>query len=147
MAIIRWNPWNLNSLFDDDFEMPTLPVISRLAGQGLNLYETEEAIVAEAALPGISEDQIDVTVDGNIVRVTAQGNQTQEEKGQRRYFMSSMSSSYNYSFKLPEGLVEEAEPQAELHNGILTLTFKKVQKTPPKKVKVIAKNKYETKKI
>lgn len=140
MAIIRWNPRNLSSIFDDDWEFPTIPGISRL-GQGLNLYETESELVAEAAMPGINEDDIDITIDDNIVRVTGSTQQRQEEKDQRRYFMSSMATTYNYSFRLPEGIAEDKEPAAELKNGILEVRFKKVEKTPPKKVKVRAQAK------
>jgi HSP20 family protein len=144
MAIIRWNPWNLQSMLEDDWDLPTLPGLSRLAGQGLNLYETEDAIVAEVALPGITEDKIDVSIDEGVVRVTAALEQGQEEKDKRRYFMTSMASSYNYSFRLPQGVVSEEEPHAELDNGVLHLTFKKVQKAEPKKIKVAKKVKEAT---
>lgn len=139
MAIIRWSPWNLERMFEEDFEMPTIPGLSRIMGQGLNLYETEEAIVAEAAVPGISEDHIDVTFEDGVVRVTGSNETNQEEKDKRRYFMTSMSSSFNYSFRLPQGVVQDAEPTAELDNGVLRLTFKKVQKKEPKKIKVSKK--------
>lgn len=138
MALIRWNPWNIREFFEDDFDLPTIPGLSRL-GQGLNLYESQDALVAEVALPGITEDQIDVTVDEAVVRVSAQTSDQKEERTKRRYFMSSMASTYNYSFRLPEGLVADQEPQAHLSNGVLTLTFPKVKKEPPKKVKVLRK--------
>lgn len=141
MAIIRWNPWNLQSMLEDDWEMPTIPGLSRLAGQGLNLYETEESIVAEAAVPGVAEDKIDVSIDKNVVRVTAIAEEKKEEKDKRRYFMTSMSQSYNYSFRLPDGVISDEEPAAELENGVLKLTFKKVQKAEPKKIKVAKKGK------
>lgn len=140
MAIIRWNPWNISSLLDDDWNLPTIPGLSRL-GQGLNIYETEDAMVAEAALPGIPEDKIDITVEDGIVRVTGQSEQTQSDKSDRRYFMSSMASSYNYSFRLPEGVLADEEPNAEVEDGVLTLTFKKAEKVAPKKVKVVKKAK------
>lgn len=139
MAIIRWSPWNLERFFEDDWELPTIPGISKLMGQGLNLYETEDAIVAEAALPGMTEDKIDVTFDNGIVRVTASAEEKKEEKEKRRYFMSSMTSSYNYSFRIPEGVVKAQEPSAELEDGILKLTFKKIEKKEPKKIKVTKK--------
>lgn len=126
MAIIRWNPWNLPSL-EDEWDIPALPGLSRLIGQGLNIYETEYVVVAEAALPGIPEDKIDISVDEGIVRVTASSEEKKEEKGKRRYFMSSMASSFNYSFRLPQGVAEK-EPKAELDSGVLTLTFLKVKK-------------------
>lgn len=144
MAIIRWNPRSLSSFLDDDWEFPTFPGINRL-GQGLNLYETKDQLIAEAAMPGVNEDDIDITVDDNIVRITATSKSQPEDKSARRYYMSSMSSSYNYSFRLPEGLSEDKEPEAELNNGILTLTFQKIEKTPPKKVKIGSKAKEATK--
>lgn len=131
-------------MLEDDWDLPTIPGISRVMGQGLNLYETEDAIVAEAALPGITEDHIDVSIDEGVVRVTGQAEDTQEEKDKRRYFMSSMTRSFNYSFRLPQGVVADQEPKAELDNGILHLTFQKVQKAEPKKIKVAKKAKATT---
>ncbi len=145
MAIIRWNPWNIDRFFEDDWDMPTVPGISKLMGQGLNLYETEDAIVAEAALPGIPEDKIDVTFENGVVRVSGSAEEKQEEKEKRRYFMSSMATSYNYSFRVPEGIVSDGEPEAEIDDGILRLTFKKAQKKEPKKIKITKKLKVENK--
>lgn len=140
MALVRWNPWNLSSLLEDDFDFPTIPGVSRILGQGLNIYETENEIVAEVALPGIHQDQIDISIDKGVVRISAVAGENKENKDQRRYFMSSMSSSYNYSFRLPEGMINEAEPEAVLQNGVLALRFQKPEKVAPKKIKVVAKD-------
>jgi HSP20 family protein len=144
MAIIRWNPWNISSLMDEDWNLPTIPGLSRL-GQGLNIYETEEALIAEAALPGIPEDKIDITVEDGIVRVTGSIEQTQADKSDRRYFMSSMASSYNYSFRLPPGVLADEEPRAEVEDGVLTLTFRKTERVAPKKVRVVKRAKESAK--
>ncbi len=141
MAIVRWNPWNLSSLLNDDLDLPTFPGVSRMLGQGLNIYETENEIVAEVALPGISEDRIDVSIDEGIVRISASTEEKKEEKDRRKYFMSSMSSNYNYSFRLPDGAVTADEPQAVLQHGVLKLSFKKPVKAEPKKIKVVAQGK------
>lgn len=55
--------------------------------------------------------------------------------------MTSMAQSFNYSFRLPEGVIADEEPQAELDQGVLKLTFKKAQKKAPKKVNVAVKSK------
>src|SRR5574338_397348 len=99
MAIIRWNPWSLDDLTAGDWDVPTIPGLSRLAGQGLNLYETDNAIIAEAALPGVPEDKIDITYNDGIVRVV--GSMEEKSGDGRRNYMSTLSSSYNYSFRLP----------------------------------------------
>lgn len=141
MPLIRWNPWNLSSILEDDFELPTVPGLSRLAGQGMNLYETEDQVVAEVSLPGIPEDKVDVTVDDGVVRITGSHEDTQEDKNKRRYFMTSRVSNFNYSFRLPQGIVEDQEPACELEHGVLKVTFNKVKKTPPKKLKVVSRGK------
>lgn len=135
MPIIRWNPWSIDRFFDEDFELPTIPGISRFVSQGLNLYETDNEIVAEAALPGISEDKIDVTVDEGIVRIVGSNVHKDEDK-KRKTFMSTLSSSYNYAFRLPQGVIADKEPACELSDGILTVHFSKMQKTPPKRLKI-----------
>lgn len=138
MSLIRWNPWNLSSLMEEDWDLPTLPGLSRL-GQGLNIYETQDNIVAEASVPGVKENDLDITFEDGVVRISGSTTQEVENKDQRRYFMSSRASSFNYSFRLPTGIVSEDEPECELEDGVLTLTFKKVQKVAPKKITVKAK--------
>lgn len=144
MTLIRWNPWNLQSMLEDDWDMPTVPGLSRILGQGMNIYETDTVVVAEIAMPGITDDKIDVSVDDKVVRISASSDQVQEDKSGRKYFMSSMAQSYNYSFRLPEGIAEDTEPEAVLQHGVLTLTFKKAAPVAPKKIKVISKGKSDS---
>lgn len=136
MALIRWNPWNLNSLFEDDWDLPTVPGISRMFGQGLNIYETEKEVVTEVALPGIPDNKIDISIDDGVVRISASNSEKEEGSENKRYYMSNLSNSYNYSFRLPEGIVTDQEPEAILSQGVLKLSFRKVEPTAPKKIKV-----------
>lgn len=141
MSLMRLNPWNLDRILDDDFEFPTLPGISKLMSQGLNLYETEDSLVAEAHVPGISEDKLDITFENGVVRISGSAEQHDEESTKRRYFMTSMANTFNYSFRIPEGIVADQEPVAELENGVLKLVFKKAEKKEPRKIKISAKSK------
>lgn len=136
MPMIRWNPWNIDRLLEEDWDIPTIPGLSRLVGQGLNLYETEKELIAEAALPGVPEKNIDITVDEGVVRIVGSMQKKEEDKSKQRSFLATLSSSYNYSFRLPQGVVTDEEPNCELADGILTLRFTKVQKTPPKKLTI-----------
>lgn len=146
MTLIRWNPWNLQSMLEDDWDMPTVPGLSKILGQGMNIYESETEVVAEIALPGIPEDRIDVSIDNKVVRISAVSSQTEEDKSGRKYFMSSMAQSFNYSFRLPEGL-DNDEPEASLQHGVLTLTFKKAAPVAPKKIKIKSLDKTEGKQL
>lgn len=135
---LRWIPTNFSDFLDEEFNIPTMPFLNRLS-QGLNIYETNNDFVVQAAMPGIPEDNIDVAVNDNGV-VTVSGNNQQQEQNQQqtKYYMTSLSSSYNYSFKLPQNVTNQ-EPSCELDNGVLTLKFHKEQPTPPRRIKVKAK--------
>ena len=141
---LRWNPWNIDRFLEDDWDLPTIPGLSRLAGQGLNIYETEDKVVAEASLPGVPEDKIDVTIDEGVVRINGFHEDTEEERKKRRYFMSSMVRNFNYSFRLPQNVVTDKEPEVECENGVVRMVFDKVQKKAPKKIRVIARKKAES---
>ena len=138
---LRWIPTNFSDFLDEELNLPTVPILNRLS-QGLNIYETDNLFVVQAAMPGVSEDNIDVTVsDNGIVSVTGNNQQQRQEQNQRKYYMSSLSESYNYSFKLPSDVVTTNEPACELDKGVLTLNFPKEQPAPPKKIKVQTKGK------
>ncbi len=141
MANIRWNPWSLSNVFDEEgWDIPTIPGLSRLS-QGLNLYETSDAVIAEVALPGVSSDKIDVTVEDGLVRVTGEQEQKKEKRENARYFMNSLSASYNYAFRLPKDVNPNAEPIASFDNGLVRLEFPKVQKAEPKRITIKTKEK------
>jgi len=129
MAIIKWNPWNLPSIFDEDWNLWDIRT-----SQGLNIYETDKELVAEAAVPGIPEDKIDVSVDNGVVRISGSMEKKEEEKEGKKFYMNSMASTFNYSFHLPENIVPE--PEATLDNGVLTLVFPKAKESLPKKIAV-----------
>jgi HSP20 family protein len=136
MAIIRWNPFSIDRLIEDEWDIPTIPGITRLVGQGLNLYETDTGVVVEAALPGIPEDSVDISIDDDVLRITGSANTSQEDRDKRKYYMSSMTESYNYSLRLPKGINTGEEPQCEMQNGLLKITFPKTTKQAPKKIKI-----------
>lgn len=137
MTMIKWNPMSISSFFDEDFDFPSLATSRNLAS-GLNIYETEKEVVAEMAMPGVSEDKVDISVDGRMVTVSANIEEKKEEKDKKRYFVSSMSSRFNYSFRLPEGVGTD-EPDASLSDGVLTVKFQKRIQNSVKKISVTKK--------
>ncbi len=136
MPIVRWNPWNISSFLDEDFELPTIPGLNSLS-QGLNLYETNDAFIGELAVPGVPENNIDVSIDNGVVRVSAARSESNEEKTRQRNIMTTLASSYNYSFRLPKDVMADKEPEASLEDGVLTLKFPKTAPHQPKRIKVI----------
>jgi len=121
MSISRWNPTSISSFFDDEFDFPVFSS-TRNTSTGLNIYETDESVVAEMALPGVNEDKVDISIDGRVVNISAHIEEKKEEKDKKKYYLSSMSSKFNYSFRLPDSVIGD-EPKAELADGVLKLLF------------------------
>lgn len=137
MSMIKWNPMSISSFFDEDFDFPSMS--NRNLSTGLNIYETDKEVVAEMAMPGVMEDKIDISVDGRVVNVSANVEEKKEEKDKKRYFVSSMTSRFNYSFRLPEGVATD-DPDASLSDGVLSVKFSKRIQNNPKKI-VVSKKK------
>lgn len=75
-------------------------------------------------LPGVSEKDVEVSVDNNTLTVRGEKHFEQEEKDKDYYFSERRYGSFERSFRLPED-VKEADIKASYKNGILTLSLPK----------------------
>jgi HSP20 family protein len=121
------------NLFDDLFRDMMSPgfLIKPLHGDPLpqsirlDVRESGEAYTVQAEMPGVSRDDIQVTVEGNVVTLKAevrqQDSQSADEKTLRgeRYF-----GSVARSFQLPAE-IDNSQAKARFDNGVLTLTLPK----------------------
>ena len=124
------------SLFDDFFKdfAPGF-YVRPLHGDGLpapsqikiDVKEDDAAYTVHAEVPGVPKEDINVSIDGNVVSLRAEVRQHDEKKeGEKvlrseRYF-----GSVARSFQLPVD-VDAAQAKARYDNGVLTLTLPKKQ--------------------
>ena len=91
----------------------------------LDVSESEKDYTIRLDMPGVTKDKVKVTIDGRRVSVEASVSATQEKKdGDRVVYTERSASSYLRSFTLPMEVVE-AETQAKLEHGVLTLVCPK----------------------
>lgn len=124
------------SLFDDFFrDISPSYYVRPLHGDPLpspaqikvDVKETDKDYTVHAEIPGVSKDDIHVTLDGNVVTLRAEVKQqdstTKGEKVLRseRYF-----GAVSRSFQLPLD-IDQAQSKAKYDNGVLTLTLPKKQ--------------------
>ncbi len=102
MAIIKWSryvPSMWPSVFDDD-NWPTLtsnwPDLS--SSTGLDIYETDTDVVVKAAVPGLADSEVEVTVEGNVLTITGEHKESNEETREKKtVYKSSRQTSFSYS--------------------------------------------------
>lgn len=76
-------------------------------------------------LPGVSKDDIEVTIEGNRVKIAAQVKRDAEEKeGERVIHSERFRAGYARNFELPVEVVEDGATAA-FENGVLRLTLPK----------------------
>lgn len=103
--------------------------------RGLKVYENDKDIVVEAVVAGVPSDRVDVHIEDGVVTIKAEKKEEKKKKDEVR----SSSFSYYYTIALSGGQWDKT--QAEVEDGVLTLTIPKMASARPQKVKVKAKSK------
>lgn len=139
MAIIRWNPFlSTNrpywpSFIDDDDWMET-------QNEGLSVYETDNELVVKAHIAGIPENKADVSIEGGVITIKAEHEETDEEKSKKKVvYKEARKTQYLYTAQIPCP-VEADKAEAVVENGVVTITIPKAAEAKPKKIQVKSKN-------
>jgi HSP20 family protein len=137
MALVRWNPLMTRwpSLFEDE-EFGFSDMVSQ-ANNNLDLYETDDQVVVKANVAGVDADDLDLTYEKDTLWIQAE--KSEEEGGEEKKHYRKSSWRYAYRVSLPADVDLEAEPEAEMDNGVLTVTFNKSERSKPRKLSVKTK--------
>jgi HSP20 family protein len=147
MALIRWEPARelntiqseMNRLFNTFFDS------SPGAGNGgtgvrrwipaMDLVEAEGEYVLRADLPGLSEDDFKIELDGNVLTVSGERKVEHEHEGKGYYRFERSYGSFSRSLTLPEG-VEADAVKANFDQGVLEVRIAKPEAPKPRKVAI-----------
>ena len=115
--------------FDDlirTFLQPARSSRSQAAQQSfrIDVSEDEKGYVVHAELPGVTKDDIQVTIDGHQVTIAAETKRDERREGGRALHVERYAGSLFRSFTLPTE-VDEAQSGAKFENGVLELSLAK----------------------
>lgn len=94
-------------------------------------------------LPGVAEDDLEVSVHEGIVTVTGEKKSEREEKGKSFYFSERSFGSFRRSFRLPDDAKQD-EIDAHFEDGVLKLTAPRALPKPPEARKIAVKRPEKT---
>jgi HSP20 family protein len=155
MAIERWRPrWGISPWrpfreleewerrFDDLFGRPLwrLPVEERGWMPAVDVFEKEDRFVVKAELPGMKEEDIDVSVVGDTLSIRGEKKTETEIKEEDYYRCERSYGSFYRSIPLPSN-VDANKIEASFDDGVLEVALPKSAKIKPKKIAVSAKKK------
>jgi HSP20 family protein len=146
--MVRWDPFRdlvsiqdeLNRLFGRTFSgTETMrPTASGGWMPAMDVYETDDKIVATLELAGIEPKDVEVSVEDSTLTVTGKrefASETNEEsyhRVERRY------GSFTRSVTLPQ-TADVEKVSASFDKGVLTIEVAKAERAKPKKIEIEAK--------
>jgi HSP20 family protein len=134
MELVRWRPRTRLPIVQDDMDRAfdrlmrqwASPVSFSEAGwnPSVDVIETDDEIVVKAEIPGVSMDDIDLTVENNRMILSGEKKQEHEEKDDNYYLMERSYGSFRRIFVLP-AQADAERVVASYEDGLLTVTVPK----------------------
>jgi len=144
-SITRWDPFRGLSALQDEmnrlFESKANASGSNLTAWApvVDVYETENELVIKADLPDLSENDIDLRVENNMLTIRGERKYDETVKEDNYLRVERSYGAFSRSFSLPNTVNTEAI-QASYKNGVLKVELPKRAETKPKQVKVNVSN-------
>ena len=146
MSLRRWRPMSdlisireeMNRLFDNFFgELPErrMGLLEGEWSPSVNVAETDEEIVVTAELPGVKQDDVDISVADNILTLKGEKKEEKEIKKENYHRVERRYGSFQRSIGLTVG-VQANKAKASYKDGILTVTIPKAEEAKPKQIKI-----------
>ena len=103
----------------------------------VDISETENGYEIRAELPGVSEDDVNVSVTDNLLTVKGEKRQEKETQGKNYHRVERRYGSFQRSFTLPRH-IDSSGINAEFKDGILTLGIPKAEVAKPTEISIKA---------
>jgi HSP20 family protein len=101
----------------------------------MDLIETGEHFVLKADLPGMSENDVNIELEKNVLTISGERKAELEEKHEGFYRLERTSGSFSRSLTLPEG-IDAGAVTASFDNGVLEVRIPKPEETKPQRVQI-----------
>ncbi|CUS83436.1 Hsp20/alpha crystallin family protein [Candidatus Kryptobacter tengchongensis] len=149
MTLIRWTPIRdlateifdlqreINRMFDRFFrgfeEEEELKMMKW--SPRVDISETDDEYIVRADVPGVSKDDIKITIKDNVLTISGEKKQEKETKNENFHRIERVYGSFTRTFTLP-GAVKVDKVEARFKDGVLTIKLPKVEEAKAKEIEV-----------
>ena len=144
--LTRWDPFgeiarldpfrDMNDYFKGFMLRPVFQGIEAEPEIKLEISETDKAYTVKADVPGVKKEDIQVSIDGNQISISAEVKHEKEEKEGKKLVRSERYYGKQFrSFSLAHN-IDPAKAEAEYHDGVLQLNLPKKNGGEAKKIAV-----------
>ena len=141
--LTRWDPFNdmltlreaMGQLFEDSFVAPGKFQRDQGFTPALDLSETADGYLVEVAVPGIKPEDLQITLENNVLTIKGESRQEAEDKKRNYHRVERRYGSFRRTIALPS-TVKSDSIQASLDNGLLRLDIPKAEEVKPRRISV-----------
>ncbi len=101
----------------------------------MDIKESKDGFTIDAELPGMTRDDVKVTVHDGVLTIEGERKQEEETKDKKHHRIERFYGSFLRRFTLPDN-VDEGSVKASFKNGVLSLELKKSEPREPKAIEV-----------
>ncbi|MDZ7717049.1 MAG: Hsp20/alpha crystallin family protein [Balneolaceae bacterium] len=141
MTLLKYNQPNRNMMsknFSDIMDEFFNDVVNKRNDSfvpGIDISETDNQFLISAELPGMTKEDIDISLDNGRLSISGERKFEQEEEGKTFHRVETRYGSFNRSFQLPDN-VDEESIQATYDNGLLNISIDKSEDKVKKKIEI-----------
>jgi HSP20 family protein len=121
-------------LFDDRW-WPGKSVGSREPDLDMDLYEDQNEIVVKAELPGMTKDDVQISLSDNILTIKGEKKKEEDDRGKDYYRSERVYGAFFRSQPLPAEINPE-KVRATFKNGVLEIRLPKSEQAKKKQITV-----------
>jgi HSP20 family protein len=153
MALIRWNndvynPFSeferlqdeINELFNYNKSPNTQGLFDRTVSPAIDVVENKDNFEVVCDLPGVRRDELDISVTQDVLTIKGEKKDkaTEEGKEKKTFKKEIWEGNFQRTLSLPT-TVDTSKVEAELKNGVLTISLPKKEEEKPKQISVKSK--------
>ena len=101
----------------------------------LDVYATQDALVVEAALPGVRPEDVEISVLGDTLTLSASSSSEQRSEEGGYLFQEVRRGRFSRAVSLPSNLRADAAT-ATFENGMLRLSIPKAEAAKPRQIRI-----------
>ncbi|MDA3840104.1 MAG: Hsp20/alpha crystallin family protein [Patescibacteria group bacterium] len=137
--LVKWSPF-----FDgfEDFEelFPALRGEKSGFVPAVDMYQDEKNVVVEVQLAGIDPEDVEISIENDVLIVRGQSEKTSEVDDKNYYKKEIKRGNFYRTIQLPSHVNGDAT-DAEATDGVLKITIPKTTEVKSKTIKIKTKNK------
>ena len=146
--LVPWQPFReMDTMvrnFEDIFGRPFLPMWRRLPAEerewtpAIEVFEKEDEFVVRAELPGMKEEDVDISVADDTLTIRGEKKSESEVKEENYHYCERSYGSFLRSIALPSN-IDSKKIEASYDSGVLEISLPKAAEVKPKKIAVSTK--------